>query len=95
MICWKCLAKMIPWMDDNNRQSDRCRCGNKPGPGNDQSRADRFMALVGKVTAGILANGDASLPTTPESIRTRANMILRDIESAVESGALFGEGEKP
>lgn len=91
MICWKCLRKMDPWLDERNRQTERCRCGNKPGPGNDQTRADRFMALVAAVENGLHGSQDEPYVNYP---RERAAALLRDIESAVESGTLFGE-EKP
>ena len=94
MICWKCLRKMDPWLDDNNRQVERCRCGNKPGPANDQIRADRFMALVNSVECGLHSCDTREEPFVHYA-RERAEKVLRDIESAVEAGALFGEGEKP
>jgi len=93
MICWKCLRKMDPWLDDNNRQILRCRCGNKPGPGNDQARADRLMELVAAIESGMQSNPALDTISVGEAIG-RASHVLAEIERRVLDGTLW-EGEKP
>ena len=91
MICWKCLRKMDPWLDDNNRQILRCRCGNKPGPGNDQARADRFMALA---QAEAIARGIDVSSKRAANVVNSALSTMAEIERRVLDGTLW-EGEKP
>lgn len=87
MICWKCLTVI------NAEVSGDCPvCETQPDE-NARARADRFMALVNSVECGLHSCDTREEPFVHYA-RERAEKVLRDIESAVESGALFGE-KKP
>lgn len=93
-ICWFCLSDTA-WDDSpfvkGVKQCNHCHM---PQSDNGRARADRFMALVNSVECGLHSCDTREEPFVHYA-RERAEKVLRDIESAVEAGALFGEGEKP